>query len=495
MREGNEYLKAVCLSDILNFTKYHFWRENKFEFITNHHHRLICDKLNDVVEGKTTRLIINIAPRYSKTELAVKNFISAGFAYNPSSKFIHLSYSDDLANDNSEAIRNIIKSEHYRQLYPYVEVSKTTDSKKKWNTTSGGGLYAVSTGGQVTGFGAGGINNEESDDSIKLLAELQGEVDSLDKYKDSKFKGAIVIDDPIKPEDALSDVKREAVNLRFETTIRSRVNSRETPIIIIMQRLHENDLCGYLMRKEPDEWEVLSLPCIVEENGVEKPLWEFKHTLEELYQIRENNAFVFDTQYMQNPKPLQGLLYEKGFRTYSELPRLHGGTCKAYTDTADTGSDFLCSIAYVETRTAIYVLDVIYTQKPMEVTEGLVAEMMSKYNVRTSIIESNNGGRSFARKVEELCRLNGNRTTGFKWFHQSKNKASRIFSESASVQNMILFPVGWENLFPKFYNDVMGYRKVGKNKHDDAPDVLTGMVEHIDKVSSINLEALRRRAL
>ena len=494
-RDGNDLLKAVCLSDILNFTKYHFWRQNKHKFITNHHHRLICDKLNAVVEGKITRLIINVAPRFSKTELAVKNFIAAGFAYNPASKFIHLSYSDDLANDNSEAIRNLIKSEHYRQLYPYVEVSKTTDSKKKWNTTSGGGLYAVSTGGQVTGFGAGGIAVEDSDESIRLLAELQGEVASLDNSSGATFKGAIVIDDPIKPEDALSDVKREAVNLRFETTIRSRVNSRNTPIIIIMQRLHENDLCGYLLKNEPEEWEVLSLPCIYEEDGVEKPLWEFKHTLEELYQIKANNNFVFETQYMQNPRPLEGLMYERGFKTYKELPPYHGGKIKAYTDTADTGKDFLCSIVYVETRACNYVLDVVYTQDSMEKTEQEVAYLMNKYNVRESVIESNNGGRGFRRNVERICREAGNGKTVFKDFHQSKNKDTRILTYSSEVQNLVLFPEGWENLFPKFHNDLVGYSKVGKNLHDDAPDALTGTVEQRSRVANVDLNALRRSIL
>lgn len=105
---------------------------------------------------------------------------------------------------------------------------------------------------------------------------------------ESDFAGAIVIDDPIKPEDALSETIRERVNNRFESTIRNRVNSRNTPIIIIMQRLHEHDLCGYLQEIEPEEWTVLSLPCIWhDENGQEQPLWEFKHTLEDCTKSRD----------------------------------------------------------------------------------------------------------------------------------------------------------------------------------------------------------------
>lgn len=139
------------------------------------------------------------------------------------------------------------------------------------------------------------------------------------------------------------------MNNRFESTIRNRVNSRNTPIIIIMQRLHEHDLCGYLQEIEPEEWTVLSLPCIWhDENGQEQPLWEFKHTLEELHKIERSNSFVFETQYMQNPKPLEGLMYGE-FKTYDIIPYAASMKRKNYTDTADTGSDYLCSICYTET--------------------------------------------------------------------------------------------------------------------------------------------------
>lgn len=477
-----------------------FLRRNKFKFIVNKHHKEITDVLDKVLDGELIRVIINIAPRYSKTEIAVKNFIGNGFALNPACKFIHLSYSDDLANDNSEEIRDTVKSEYYQQLFPYVQISQTTDAKKKWNTTEGGGLYAVSTGGQVTGFGAGSIDADDND----TISELLKEVEELDQYiSPNKFSGAIVIDDPLKPEDALSSIKRDRVNLRFETTIRSRTNSRKTPIIIIMQRLHEDDLCGYLIKKDgiysednPSGWYVLSLPCIQEIGGKEQALWPHKHTLEELYKIRDANQFVFDTQYMQNPMPIHGLMYDKGFRTYANLPSYHGGAIKAYTDTADTGEDYLCTIIYVETEFFNYVLDVYYTQEAMETTEQEVAMLMNKYNVKESIIESNNGGRSFSRAVERICREQGNFKTHFRWFHQTENKYSRIFTRSAEVQNTILFPEGWISLFSKFYNDIITYTKVGKNAHDDAPDALTGTVEKRgESMSSTDLNSLRRSLL
>ena len=290
------------------------------------------------------------------------------------------------------------------------------------------------------------------------------------------FGGAIVIDDPIKPDDARSDLIREKVNQKFETTIRNRVNSRNTPIVIIMQRLDENDLCGYLMNLERESWEVLSLPVLyTDENGDEQALWPFKHTVEELHALRDTNSWVFDTQYMQNPKPLEGLMYTT-FRTY-EVYNRGNGTIKAYVDTADTGADYLCAIVYFEADDGNYLLDVLFTQKPMEYTEPATAEMLTKHNVAECVIESNNGGRGFARNVERNCRELGNNSTRFKWFHQAENKQVRIFTKSNEVQNLTFYPVGWERLWPEFAQSIKGYMKNGRNAHDDAPDALTGTVE------------------
>lgn len=456
-----DYLRAFCLSSTINFVKYFFFKLKGKKFVCNSHHKIICDSLDDVISCKTNRLIINIAPRYSKTELAVKNFIAYGLAVNPSSKFIHLSYSDDLAHDNSEEIRDIVKSDDYRMLFPYVNIKLDSDSKKKWLTTEGGGVYATATGGQVTGFGA-------------------GEVDDVFLKKKKCFSGAIIIDDPMKPEDALSSLRRDRINNRYENTIRSRVNSRNTPIIIIMQRLHEDDLCGYLMKSEPGEWKVLSIPAIVEEEGIERPLWEFKHSLKELYKIRNADPFVFESQYMQNPVPKEGLMYTT-FKEYKDIPITVRSVKKNYTDTADTGKDYLCSINYIETEVGNYITDVEYTQDGMCDTEQRVARMIHEGDVEVVNIESNNGGGVFARNVEKALRQLGNYNVVVNSFHQSKNKDTRIFSNANIVQNIVYYPENWENKFPNFARALKSYMKAGGNAHDDAPDAITGTVEKRDE--------------
>src|SRR5450432_1841782 len=237
--------KTLCTDSIGAFTRYFFAKNHARKFALGYHHKQIFDVLDQVVDGKIKRLIINVPPRFSKTEIAVKHFISYALARNPKAKFIHLSYSSELALDNSEGVKDIVKSDAYREMFPNVQIKPGTDSKHKWYTSDGGGIYAASSGSSVTGFGAGQVDIEDEDFTIDDAKE---------------FAGAIIIDDPIKPEDCESPILRDKINKRFDSTIRSRVNSRNTPIIIIMQRLHPEDLCGYLLKSEPDVWTVLSLP-------------------------------------------------------------------------------------------------------------------------------------------------------------------------------------------------------------------------------------------
>jgi hypothetical protein len=286
---ANDVIRAEFITDTLFATRYLFKKRFGRKFIVGNHHKLIAEHLDKVYSGDIKRLMILMPPRYAKTEMAVKTFIAKGLAINPGAKFIHTSYSKDLALDNASEVKEIIQSEYFQELFPHIRIARGEAVKHKWYTEQGGGVYTTSTAGQITGFGAG---------------EVEEELEAIDQLEQSnKFSGAIIIDDPIKPEDAASPLMRDKVNMRFETTIRSRTNSRKTPIILIMQRLNILDLAGYLLEIEKNEWTVLSLPAIsIDENGNEKALWEFKHTVAELHKIREANKYVFETQYQQNPK-------------------------------------------------------------------------------------------------------------------------------------------------------------------------------------------------
>ena len=175
-------------------------------------------------------------------------------------------------------------------------------------------------------------------------------------------------------------------------------------------------------------------------------------------------------------------------KTYSgKLPQFK--QIRNYTDTADTGADYLCSINYGVTFAGeAYILDVLYTKAPMEETEPATAKMLLEGGVHMVRIESNNGGRGFARSVQRILREDyRSNTTVVKWFTQTKNKQARIYSHSAWVMEHIYLPEDWKNRWPEYHNAMIRYQREGKNAHDDAPDATTGIAEDCSAVSGISI--------
>lgn len=451
----NKVAKIKCKKSLLFHTRYFFKKRYHRKFIVGDHHKIIADTLERVIKGELKRVIINIAPRYGKTELAVKNFISHCLALNPSAKFMHLSYSDDLALDNSEDVKDTIISDEFQELFPEVQLKKDSKSKKKWYTTAGGGVYATSSSGQVTGFGAGKVDDEDAQEFINDIEQKEG------------FGGAIVIDDPIKPEDADSGTKRDKVNEKYDSTIKNRVNSRNTPIIIIMQRLHEEDLCGFLIEREGEDWEVVKLPCIKEDGTA---LWDFKHTIEELNKLKQLNSVVFDRQYQQDPQPLEGILWHPSKLNYFENLSVEDCVTVAYADTADEGDDhFSMPIAKV-VNGKVYIVDVVFNQSNLTINHDLVLAKIKERGIDHLYIESNNAGASFIRNLRESssCSISAVKNTA--------NKQQRIFAESGWVENNFYFKKSPEDEYYKFFKQLTRYTKNGgSNQKDDSPDSIAGL--------------------
>ncbi|AFZ77588.1 terminase large subunit [Klebsiella phage JD001] len=296
-------LRLALEEDFTLFARFFFKVLKGTKFVFSDHHHVICDALMDVFYGRTTHLIINMPPRYSKTELAVKLFSAWCYVKNPKCEFIHLSYADILALDNSESIKSVLKSEEFQKLWPHVAIKANKDSKKAWGTDQGGVFYATAAGGPITGFGAGKLDDFENGNG---------------------FGGAIIIDDPLKPDDAYSDPKRNGVNRRWDETIKSRFNSTKTPCIVIMQRLHEEDFCGTLLKDEEYNFRHLVLPAIVDEGlPTERALWPQKHSLEALKAMQKKNSYMFSGQMQQRPSPLGGgILKGSWFGRYTVVPKL-----------------------------------------------------------------------------------------------------------------------------------------------------------------------------
>ncbi len=455
------------------FTRYFFKEFNGRKFVLNGHHVEMIDILEDVINGKITKLIINIAPRYSKTELAVKNLIAFCLALNSSARFIHLSYSDTLALDNSEEIKDFVQSEEYQRFFD-VQIKKDSKSKKKWYTTNGGGVYATSAGGQVTGFGAGKVDDEDEEE-----ADIDEFLTFINNAKG--FGGAIIIDDPIKPDDTESDLKREKINYRFDSTIRSRVNSRNTPIIVIMQRLHPMDLSGYLLDIEPDEWTVLSIPCIKEDGAA---LWEFKHTLDELEHLRTVNASVFESQYLQNPSPKEGLLFHRDDLNYFEDSDIDLSTkeaCCGFIDVAGEGEDNHCLPFGDLIENRVYITDAVFTKEGTDVN---IPETVRRINLKTPEyvqIESNFGGGMYTKLLTTSADPKMNGITALIDIRAGANKHTRILTMAGFIKTHFYFKRNFDKSteYGRFMNNLVEYLKTGGNKHDDAPDALAGLARMI----------------
>ena len=302
--------KSGCLDSTLFAARVFFKRRDQEKFIVNRHHKIIADTLDRVIEGKIKRLIVNIPPGYTKTELVVIFFILRGLMVNPRAKFIHTSYSGDLALLNSGIVKDMIQEPLYQALNP-LTLKWDTKAKARWYTHRGGGVMAVAQGGQVTVFRAGRMTRGE-------------------------FNGALIIDDPIKPEEAFSKTIRERTNRTYTTTIKNRLAIEDVPIILIMQRLHEDDLAGFLLKGGSGEiWHHLEIPAFIGQNTSYPkewthgkripyllpvgPLWPHKHTYDELKALKGTSSYVWSCQYMQRPTDISGTIFKRDwFPLYRE---------------------------------------------------------------------------------------------------------------------------------------------------------------------------------
>jgi len=349
-------LKTMLLVDFESFVKYFFKAMYGADFIFYPHLKKIVKVLMAVADGRIRRLVINIPPRYGKTEIAVKMFIAWCLTNNPYGKFIHISRSEKLVNQNSVAARDLMRLKIHNKLFPESQLA--TRGVAEWTTIAKGGLYAVPTEAQIQGFGAG----------------LRGNRTYLDTGSPADgFGGAIIIDDPLKTVDAESDNVRNRLNDRFNDTIASRVNNTtETPIIVIMQRLHDVDLAGYLLGGGSGEpWHSLKMP-IVDAAG--EPLCSAIHNKDQI-KILKKDKRVFYSQYMQSPMVGSGNIFKREHFQYyessAELPTFFDKLIQSwdFTFKKTDGADNVCGTVWGKKGSRVYLLDLVC--KKMSFTEQI----------------------------------------------------------------------------------------------------------------------------
>ena len=452
--------------DILLFTALMYEHVHRTKFIVNWHHRDIANKLNEIVRGThpTNHVMFNIPPRHTKTELAIINFCTYGFGINPNSEFMHLSASDDLVRRNISMMRGIMDSEYYKLIFPDVQL--IDKGSEVIRTSAGGRLWSAPFLGQITGFGCGRMGSE-------------------------LFSGAMLIDDPMKSQDALSKKIREKVNFTWANTLVSRRNDVRTPVIVTAQRLEKNDFCGFLIEKEGTieeggKWDVVKFPAIIDEGtDHETALFPARIPIDELYKQRELDPWVFETQYQQNPKPIAGLLFdEKQTKLFNEIDQYDYIHCQI--DPAD-GGDHCCSVIYGLRDRNVFVLDIIYTRENSDISLIDIYNQIEKYRPTTVRVESNMAWRLYYRMLKEKIAANIG-TIDIYSFNSVGNKEARIYHHHTIIREKFHYLT--KDKRTAQYNEAMrdrhDYMKMVENQDDDFVDVDTSACMYFIKNNFID---------
>ena len=432
-------------------------------------HSVYYRVLDAFARGDIRRLIITMPPQHGKSVGATTLLPAYMLGLKPDTRIAIASYSGSLASRFNRRVQRILESREYSELFPDTTIKRGTKPANYIRTADEveiigreGALLSVGREGSLTG------NRVD----CFILDDL---------YKDAM--------------EANSPIIRENCWEWYTSVVRTRMHNLSQELIVFT-RWHEEDLIGTITRKEPcrelrsfddlkdvgeNEWLYLNFEAIkasppteIDPRALGEALWEERQSAALLHQKRRLDTLRFECMYQGHPSSREGLLYGDSFTEYDTLPKdiVRYGN---YTDTADTGDDYLCSICYaVDTDGAIYICDVVYSREPMEVTEREVAEMLCRNRTRIATIESNNGVRGFARAVQRMAT-----TTKVEWFHQSGNKEARILSHSATALHLLRFPKGWQARWAELYNHLTTYRRTfHSNRWHDAADVITGIIEH-----------------
>lgn len=411
--------------------------------------RDLCESLQSFYESDKKILVINMPPRHGKSRTATL-LVQWLFGQNPRDKVMTGSYNETLSSTFAKQVRDKIAEEPtlgmtvYSDIFPNTRIKKGEASASKWalHGSEQTNYLATSPTGTATGFGC---TIMIIDDLIKNVEEAYNEL-TLQKQVDW-----------------------------FNNTMLSRTETG-FKLIIIMTRWATGDLAGYILENFKDV-EHINYKAVQDDGSMLCP--EILSADDYDFKTKNMNIDIVKANYQQEPIDIKGRLYSS-FKTYSgELPEFR--EIRNYTDTADTGDDYLCSINYgITFDKEAYVLDVLYTKAPMEVTEPAMARMLVDGNVNVADIESNNGGRGFSRAVERIVKTEyGTNHTIFRPFTQRKNKVARILTNATWVMEHVYFPANWRDRWREYHDAMSKYQREGKNAHDDAPDATTGIAEKV----------------
>jgi len=444
---------ADCRASLLSFTVEMFRARKGSNFIVNSHHALICDKLEQVVIGNIKRLIINIPPRYSKTEVAVVNFIAWCMGNFPDCDFIHASYSKRLATNNTWNARTVMTHERYAEIFGLPVFMSDSNAKDEYRTVQGGCVYATGSDGTITGYGAG---------------KMRG-----------YFAGCILIDDPHKAGEATSDVMRQNVIDWFSTTLESRTNSPDTPIIVIMQRLHQEDLSGWLLDGGNGEhWDLLKIPAIDENN---EPLWGFKHSMLELDRLKNANPYVFAGQYMQEPAPKEGGMIKLAWFARSRYKTLPANPIRIVQswDTAfktkQINDPSVCT-TWLEVQAGYYLVDSFVFRGDYPTVKRHIKSKYAEFNPDVVLIEDKASGQSLIQELRQETAI------PIIAILPIDDKETRMYSASSAIESGRVWLPESAPWLPAYESELFMFPMA---KHDDQVDSTSQFLNWAKKPTEI----------
>lgn len=377
----------ILRNDFASFVERSFMELNpQTKFFQSSYIELLASALDDCRQGKTKRLILNLPPRTLKSHAASVAFPAWVLGHDPARQIICASYGQDLSDKHALDTRTLMSSHFYRSLFPRTVLSPDKQAVDDFMTARKGFRMATSVGGVLTGRGA----------------------------------DVIILDDVMKPEDALSEARRRSANDWYFNTLLSRLNSKaDGVIILVMQRLHQDDLVGEVLERE--EWMVLSLPAIAEEDEsypylrmtvplkFERKKGEALHperdSLETLERIRlAIGGYNFQSQYQQSPMPLEGNIIKRDWLRYCEtVPADYSFTLQSW-DTAnksDKLNDYSVCTTWRLHNQNFYLVDVYRERLTFPQLKRAAIELHGRFQPDRILIEDKSSGTSLIQELQD----------------------------------------------------------------------------------------------
>ncbi|MEM1288591.1 MAG: phage terminase large subunit, partial [Pseudomonadota bacterium] len=423
-------------------------------FAPNWHIDAIAWQLDRIRRGENTRLIVTMPPRYLKSIAISVAWPAWMLGHNPHLNFVCISYSADLAAKHANDCRSVMRTDWYQRLFPNTRLQKGSMAEMDFRTTGGGGRFSTSVGGTLTGRG--------------------GDI--------------IIIDDPIKPDEANSPTTRKNVLNWYSNTLASRLNDKRTgSIVLVMQRLHEDDLAGHLI--DAGGWHHLSLPAIAE-TDLEIPIGEDtikrftegkvlhpeREALDQLEALRRSmGSATFAAQYQQDPVPLEGLHVKRDWLRYYQVrpePIIGDQIVQSWDTASKDGvfSDYSVCITALIRKREIYVLDVQRAKLKFPDLKRRVEELARKWEAKVLLIEDAASGQQLIQVLRNEAPRGVPRPIARK---PESDKETRFAAQSHRIEaGALLLPedAPW---LGELEHELLGFPGT---IHDDQVDALTQLL-------------------